>query len=135
MKQWRAPVKHLTYEEIRERDNKVIRYINWYWERFGFPPSYASIGKAIEVNSKSTVHGIISRLERQRRIARDPLTRQIRIVNNGDRANCIHDWRVRKIGEGVITVICADCEFVTEAEYAPTPETPLKDLLKYTGGV
>jgi len=135
MRQWQPPRTPLTYEEIRERDDKVVRYINWYWEKYGFPPSYASIGKAIEVSSKSTVHAIISRLERQRRIARDPLTRQIKIVNNGDRRTCIHDWRVRKIENGFIQIVCADCEFVTEVEYAPTPETPLKDLLKYMGGV
>lgn len=133
--EYRPYKPHLTPLEMRERDDKVVRYIRWYWQKFGFPPSYASIGKAIDVSSKATVYSIISRLERQGLIVREPINRRIRVVNNGDRETCDHDWRVRKIGKGVVTIICADCEFVTEAEYDPTPDTPLKDLLKYTGGV
>jgi len=133
--EYRPYKPYLTAVEKRERDVKVLKYINWYWERYGFPPGYRSIAKALGISSSSTIHGIISRLERQKRIVRDPVHNQIRVVNNGDRETCFHDWRVRTIANSLIQIVCADCEHRTEVEYAPTPETPLKNLLKYTGGV
>jgi len=126
---------YLTPEESHNRDEKVVQYIIWYWEKYGFPPSIRSIGKAVGIPGPATTHEVINRLVRQKRIVRDPVNHKIRIVNNGKKETCVHDWRVKKIVKGIAKLICADCRHTTEAEYAPDEDTPLKDLLKYPGKI
>jgi len=123
-----------TDEDVKFYKAELLKYVSWYWERYGFAPSYRSIAKAIGVQSTSTIFGYINSLERNGRIVRNPVNNQIRVVNNGKQEGCAHDWRVRKI-TNPLKLICADCEFVTEVEYNPTEDTNLKDLLKYTGKV
>jgi SOS-response transcriptional repressor LexA len=123
-----------TSAEYAQRNKRVLKYIGWYWERYGFSPSYRSIGKAIGVASTSTVYGIIKHLEQNGHIQRNPVNHTIRLLNTGDPETCRHDWRVRKVANP-LKIECADCGRKTEVEYDPPKDCPLTDLLKYTGKV
>jgi len=119
-----------TREEYQNTSEQLLKYVDWYWERYGFAPSYRSIGKAIGVRSTSSVHRLVQHLLRQGRLAQNPVNHSIRVVNTGNPDTCRHDWRVRRISNP-LKLVCADCRFTTEVEYAPEKDCDPGELLKY----
>lgn len=51
-----------------EKQQEILNYIQQYSEINGYPPTVREIGAAVGLNSPSTVHGYISRLERDGKI-------------------------------------------------------------------
>ena len=119
-----------TRQEYEDTSKKLLKYVDWYWDRYGFGPSYRSIGKAIGISGTASVHKLVQHLLRRGYLVRNPVNHSIRVVNTGDPETCRHDWRVRKISNP-LKVVCADCLFTTEVEYAPAKDCDPKELLKY----
>ena len=112
--------------------NEVVRYISWHWRHLGYPPSLRNIGRAIGINSPSTVLQVIKDLEVQGKIIRDPYSRSIRVVNGAVPELCEHDYRVEKQNGEILTVVCIACARKTEVEYRPEPTQP-STWLRYVG--
>ncbi len=54
-----------------EKQQEIIAYIKHYSEANGYPPTVREIGEAVGLNSPSTVHGYLKRLERDGRLEKD----------------------------------------------------------------
>lgn len=59
-------------QKISERQQNILDFIIEEVNRRGFPPSVREIGKAVGLNSSSTVHGHLCKLEDLGYIRRDP---------------------------------------------------------------
>lgn len=58
--------------KISERQQSILDFIKEEVDRRGFPPSVREIGQAVGLNSSSTVHGHLCKLEDLGYIRRDP---------------------------------------------------------------
>lgn len=68
-------------EALSPRRRQILEFIEKHTERFGFPPTVREIGEAVQLNSPSTVHAHLRRLEAAGLIVREGmLTRAIRSV-------------------------------------------------------
>lgn len=66
------------------RQNNILHFIYQYVEQKGYPPTVREIGEAVFLSSTSTVHGYLSRLEKNGFIKRDPSKpRAIEITKKG----------------------------------------------------
>lgn len=54
------------------RQQEIFQYIKAFLLEKGYPPSVREIGKAVGLQSSSTVHGYLTQLERRGLIKRDP---------------------------------------------------------------
>lgn len=54
------------------RQQEIFQYIKAFLLEKGYPPSVREIGKAVGLQSSSTVHGYLNQLERRGLIKRDP---------------------------------------------------------------
>lgn len=54
------------------RQQEIFQYIKAFLLEKGYPPSVREIGKAVGLQSSSTVHGYLTQLERKGLIKRDP---------------------------------------------------------------
>lgn len=71
------------FEDLSDRQIKILNYIKSELKTKGYPPSVREIGEAVGLSSSSTVHGHLSQLEKKGYIRRDPTKpRAIEIVNN-----------------------------------------------------
>ncbi|MGI5838293.1 MAG: transcriptional repressor LexA [bacterium] len=59
-------------DELTERQRKILTYIKDRLREKGYPPSVREIGRAVGLNSSSTVHGHLRRLEGKGYLRRDP---------------------------------------------------------------
>lgn len=59
-------------KKISERQQKILDFIKSEVEEKGYPPSVREIGNAVGLQSSSTVHGHLRRLEKMEYIRRDP---------------------------------------------------------------
>ncbi|HHU61466.1 MAG: transcriptional repressor LexA [Bacillota bacterium] len=59
-------------QKISERQQSILDFIKEEVDRRGFPPSVREIGQAVGLNSSSTVHGHLCKLEDLGYIRRDP---------------------------------------------------------------
>ncbi len=59
-------------DELTSRQNQILDYIkNWVRDK-GYPPSVREIGRGVGLNSTSTVHGHLYKMEKKGYIRRDP---------------------------------------------------------------
>ena len=67
-----------------EKQNKILSYIEQYSAEKGYPPTVREIGEAVGLNSPSTVHGYLKRLERDGKLEKgENSSRAIRLKNGG----------------------------------------------------
>ncbi len=59
-------------EELTERQQAILSFIQGEIQRKGYPPSVREIGEAVGLSSSSTVHAHLSHLEAMGYIRRDP---------------------------------------------------------------
>ncbi len=70
---------------LTPRQKEILGYIKREVLQRGYPPSVREIGQAVGLNSSSTVHGHLGRLEEKGYIRRDPTKpRAIELVNDPD---------------------------------------------------
>lgn len=70
-------------QTYQERQTAVLEFIKKELHKRGYPPSIREIGKAVGLQSSSTVHGHLLRLEEKGYIRRDPLKpRTIEVMDN-----------------------------------------------------
>ncbi len=60
------------YEDLSDKQFKILEFIKAEIQNKGYPPSVREIGKAVGLKSTSTVHGHLSKLEDKSYIRRDP---------------------------------------------------------------
>ena len=53
-----------------ENQKRILSYIEKYSAEKGYPPTVREIGEAVGLNSPSTVHGYLKRLERDGKLER-----------------------------------------------------------------
>jgi repressor LexA len=58
-------------KKLTKKQEDVLAFINKYLNEYGYPPSVREICKGIGVKSTSTVHGYLTRLEKNGHIKRD----------------------------------------------------------------
>lgn len=76
--------------KISKRQNLILEFIKSEVREKGYPPSVREIAVAVGLQSSSTVHGHLDRLEKKGFIRRDPTKpRAIEILNNDDSDNVI----------------------------------------------
>ncbi len=67
-----------------EKQNKILSYIEQYSSEKGYPPTVREIGEAVGLNSPSTVHGYLKRLERDGKLEKgENSSRALRLKNGG----------------------------------------------------
>lgn len=72
-------------EDLTPRQREILAFIKREVLKRGYPPSVREIGQAVGLNSSSTVHGHLGRLEEKGYIRRDPTKpRAIELVNDRD---------------------------------------------------
>lgn len=54
-----------------DKQNEILAYIEQYSLQKGYPPTVREIGKAVGLNSPSTVHGYLSRLEKDGKLEKE----------------------------------------------------------------
>jgi len=62
----------LPIEDLTDRQRKILMFIKNRLREKGYPPSVREIGHAVGLNSSSTVHGHLRRLEEKGYLRRDP---------------------------------------------------------------
>ena len=69
--------------KLTDRQQLILEFIRSEVERKGYPPSVREIGEAVGLQSSSTVHGHLQRLEELGYIRRDPAKpRAIEVLNS-----------------------------------------------------
>ena len=114
----------------RERD-KILRFIDWFWEEMGHAPSLRDIGHAIGIRSSSTVYSVVNTLENQGYIQRVGRNKAIKVVP-GSAAYCPHLWRVANPEDEILDITCQHCGRRTQVEYVADP-TDLTTWLIFDG--
>jgi repressor LexA len=72
---------------LTNRQKQILDFIKRQTRDRGYPPSVREIGEAVGLNSSSTVHGHLARLEEKGYLRRDPTKpRAIEVLQDDDRA-------------------------------------------------
>lgn len=106
-------------KKISERQQQILDFIKSEVEQKGYPPSVREIGDAVGLQSSSTVHGHLRKLEKLEYIRRDPSKpRAIEILNgeNTLKARSIHVPVVGRVTAGAPILAVENIE-----EYYPVP--------------
>ena len=69
-------------KEITKKQKDVLNFIEEFLDDNGYPPSVREICKGIGVKSTSTVHGYLTRLEKNNYIKRDSSRTRSIVINN-----------------------------------------------------
>lgn len=107
-------------KELTERQKDIFQYIKRCVSDKGYPPSVREIGNAVGLQSSSTVHGHLAKLETKGYIRRDPTKpRAIEIVYEADQNTTavIHVPVLGKVTAGLPITAVENIE-----EYFPLPE-------------
>lgn len=129
------------YEDLKEKDIAVLRYIKEHCGAKGYPPSVREICKKADIKSTSTVFAILKKLEKLDYIRKDPTKpRAIEILDKS-----IDDNETVGIHSEILTLplvgqIAAGVPILAEQnidEYIPFPASHIKGkncfLLKVKG--
>jgi len=120
-------------DQMREIDKKVYGFIKESIKEKGFPPTVRDICKAVRIKSTSTVHSILSKLDRLKYIEKDPsLTRAIRLMETEkDTVNNIVEFdRMKAVEVPVLGQVTAGAPLLAVEnieEYFPVPESFTRD--------
>lgn len=107
-------------QKLTERQQQIYNYLKRTVQEKGYPPSVREIGDAVGLQSSSTVHGHLSRLEDKGYIKRDPTKpRAIEIVNE-ESSNYEPVIQVPVLGRVTAGVPITAIENIEE--YFPLPE-------------
>lgn len=69
--------------QSRERQERILRFLETYTQENGYPPTVREIGSALEIESTSLVTFYLTQLETQGWISRDPaISRGIRLLRS-----------------------------------------------------
>lgn len=60
------------YKDLSKRQVEILEFIKQNVKKYGYPPSVREIGKQVGLNSSSTVHNHLTKLEEKGYIRRDP---------------------------------------------------------------
>lgn len=102
---------------------KIYEFLVGHIRLRGYPPSVREIGKAIGLQSSSTVHGHLERLERRGYIRRDPSkTRAIELTLSGNAADEALDIKSVPLIGKVLDGVPIETNKCIEA-YLPIPST------------
>lgn len=105
--------------KISERQRRILDFIKSEVDKKGYPPSVREIGEAVGLQSSSTVHGHLRKLEELEYIRRDPSKpRAIEILGATDSS------RVRAIDVPVVGRVTAGAPILAVEnieEYYPIP--------------
>jgi repressor LexA len=75
-------------EQLTERQNRILAYIQQVTKTRNYPPSVREIGEAVGLSSSSTVHNHLNQLERRGLIKRDPSkSRTVQLVRDQEADN------------------------------------------------
>src|SRR5699024_2847185 len=110
----------LTMKEISDRQKQIYQYIKRTVQEKGYPPSVREIGNAVGLQSSSTVHGHLAKLEDKGYIRRDPTKpRAIEIVQteNQSYTSVIQVPVLGKVTAGLPITAVENVD-----EYFPLPE-------------
>ena len=70
------------------KQQQILSFIEEHTREKGYPPTVREICAAVGLNSPSTVHGYLSRLEKAGQIVKDPSnSRSIRLAQKGNVAS------------------------------------------------
>lgn len=73
------------YEDLNEKQVEILEFIKRHIKFKGYPPAIREIAKSLNINSTSTVHSNILKLEQKGYIRRDPLkNRALEIIDIDD---------------------------------------------------
>lgn len=50
---------------LTKRQSELLQYVSWFQKRFGFCPTYEMMAQAIGLKSKSSIHRLVTGLERR----------------------------------------------------------------------
>ncbi|NMA62345.1 MAG: repressor LexA, partial [Firmicutes bacterium] len=106
-------------KKISERQQQILEFIKSEVETKGYPPSVREIGDAVGLQSSSTVHGHLRKLEELEYIRRDPSKpRAIEIlgVQNGPKVRAIEVPVLGRVTAGAPILAVENIE-----EYYPIP--------------
>ncbi|GEA15387.1 LexA repressor [Moorella sp. E308F] len=90
-------------EGLTPKQEMILQYIRQFTNTHGYPPTVRDICKAVGLNSTSTVHGHLSRLEKKGYIRRDPTrSRAIELVERAPKTggDVVYAPLVGKIAAG-----------------------------------
>lgn len=107
-------------KDLTDRQKDIFQYIKRSVSDKGYPPSVREIGNAVGLQSSSTVHGHLAKLETKGYIRRDPTKpRAIEIVHAADEnaSAVIHVPVLGKVTAGLPITAVENIE-----EYFPLPE-------------
>ncbi len=107
-------------KDLTERQKDIFQFIKRNVNDKGYPPSVREIGNAVGLQSSSTVHGHLAKLESKGYIKRDPTKpRAIEIVQESDvnESPVIHVPVLGKVTAGLPITAVENVE-----EYFPLPE-------------
>lgn len=107
-------------KDLTERQKDIFQFIKRNVNDKGYPPSVREIGNAVGLQSSSTVHGHLAKLESKGYIKRDPTKpRAIEIVQEEDvnESPVIHVPVLGKVTAGLPITAVENVE-----EYFPLPE-------------
>ena len=107
-------------KDLTDRQKDIFQYIKRSVNDKGYPPSVREIGNAVGLQSSSTVHGHLAKLETKGYIRRDPTKpRAIEIVqaSDGNASPVIHVPVLGKVTAGLPITAVENIE-----EYFPLPE-------------
>lgn len=73
------------YEDLNQKEEKILFYIKRKIEELGYPPSVREIGKGVGLKSPSSVHAYLERLENKGYIAKSAMkNRSIVLIDQND---------------------------------------------------
>lgn len=107
-------------KKISERQQQILEFIKSEVETKGYPPSVREIGDAVGLQSSSTVHGHLRKLEELEYIRRDPSKpRAIEILGdqNGPKVRAIEVPVLGRVTAGAPILAVENIE-----EYYPIPQ-------------
>ena len=107
-------------KELTDRQKQIYQYIKRTVQDKGYPPSVREIGNAVGLQSSSTVHGHLAKLQDKGYIKRDPTKpRAIEIVmeENSQYASVIQVPVLGKVTAGLPITAVENVD-----EYFPLPE-------------
>ena len=89
-------------EEIKDRQNEILKFLKTYTENKGYPPSVREICEAVGLKSTSSVHGHLKKLEEKGLIKRDPTKpRALEIMDHSNKKEMINIPILGKVTAGL----------------------------------